>query len=123
MPVLELNSKERKSTRDKANISNSKINRGCAHLTANRISADCVQISLGPSIPYVPLGIYHTGGFNAMNTAKSDQLIHFINVYMFSVLIVSSFFFVYYLFHQGKQLDIIKSVPQRNLSGPISIKL
>ena len=61
-----LNSKDRKSTRDKANISNPKVNRGCAPLTANRTSADCVQISLGPSIPYIPLGVYHTGRFNAM---------------------------------------------------------
>ena len=66
MSVLGLNSKGRKSTRDKANISNPKVNRGCAPLTANRISADCVQISLGPSIPYIPLGVYHTGRFNAM---------------------------------------------------------
>ena len=64
--VLGLNSKDRKSTRDKANISNPKVNRGCALLTANRTSADCVQISLGPSIPYIPLGVYHTGRFNAM---------------------------------------------------------
>ena len=47
-------------------MSNPKVNRGCAPLTANRTSADCVQISLGPSIPYIPLGVYHTGGFNAM---------------------------------------------------------
>ena len=52
---------------DKANISNPKVNRGCAPLTANHtITADCVQISLGPSIPYIPLGVYHTGGFSAM---------------------------------------------------------
>ena len=66
MSVLGLNSKDRKSTRDKANISNPKVNRGCAPLTANCTSADCVQISLGPSIPYIPLGVYHTGGFNTM---------------------------------------------------------
>ena len=52
MSVLGLNSKDTKSTRDKANISNPKVNRGCAPLTANRISADRVHISLGPSIPY-----------------------------------------------------------------------
>ena len=51
---------------DKANISNPKVNRGCAPRTANRTSADCVQISLGPSIPYIPLEVYHTGRFNAM---------------------------------------------------------
>ena len=66
MSVLGLNSKDRKSTRDKANMSNPKVNRGCAPLTAKCISADYVQISLGPSIPYIPLGVYHTGGFNAM---------------------------------------------------------
>ena len=64
---MELNSKDRKSTRDKANISYPKRKRGCAPLTANRTSADCVQISLGPSIPYIPLGVYRTGRFNAMN--------------------------------------------------------
>ena len=73
MSVLGLNSKDRKSTRDKANISNPKVNRGCAPLTANRISTDCVQISFGPSIPYIPLGVYHTGGFNAMKTYMTYQ--------------------------------------------------
>ena len=68
MSLLGLNSKDRKFTRDKANISNPKVNRGRAPLTANRISADCVQISLGPSIPYIPLEVYHTGGFNTMQT-------------------------------------------------------
>ena len=63
-----LNSKNMNSTRDKANISNPKVNRGCAPLTANRISADCVEISLGPSIPYISLGVYHTGRFNAMQS-------------------------------------------------------
>ena len=66
MSVLGLNSNDRKSTRDKANISNPKVNRVCAPLRAYRTSADCVQIWLGPSIPYIPLGVYHTGGFNAM---------------------------------------------------------
>ena len=65
-----LNSKDRKFTGDKANISNPKVNRGCAPLTANSISADCVQILLGPSIPYIPLGVYHTGGFNAMSRIR-----------------------------------------------------
>ena len=66
MSVLGLNSKDRKSTRDKANISFPKVNRGCAPLTANGTPEDCVQIALGPSIPYIPLGVYHTGEFNAM---------------------------------------------------------
>ena len=67
LSVLGLNSKDMTSNRDKANISNPKVNRGCAPLTASRTSADCVQISLGPSIPYIPLGVYHTEGFNDMN--------------------------------------------------------
>ena len=66
MLVLGFYSKDRKSNKDKANISNPKVNRGCPQLTANRISADCVQISLGPSIKYIPLRVYSTGGFNAM---------------------------------------------------------
>ena len=55
MSVLGLNSKDVKSTRDKENRSNPKVNRGCP-LTANQTSADCVQISLGPTKPYIPLG-------------------------------------------------------------------
>ena len=39
---------DRKSTRDKANISNPKVNRGCPPLTANRISADCAKFHLDP---------------------------------------------------------------------------
>ena len=73
MSVLELHSKDRKPVRDKANISNPKVNRGCAQLTANRSSADCVQISFEPSIPYIPLGVYHIGGFNAMITIRKDM--------------------------------------------------
>ena len=62
-----LHSKDRKSTKDKANISNPKVNRGCPPLSANRISTDCVQISLEHSIQYTPLRVYRTGGFNAMS--------------------------------------------------------
>ena len=65
MLVLGLHSKGSKSIRDKANKSNPKVNRVCPPLTANRTSADCVQISLGPS-KHIPLRVYHTGGFNAM---------------------------------------------------------
>ena len=64
--VLGLRSKDGKSTRDKSNINNHKVNRGCPPLTANRITADCVQISSGPSIKSIPLRVYHTEGFNAM---------------------------------------------------------
>ena len=69
MSVLGLNSKDRKSTRDKPNISYPKVNRDCALLTANRTSADCVQISLGPLIPYIPLGVYHTWGIQRYVTS------------------------------------------------------
>ena len=78
MSVLGLNSKDRKSTRDKANISSPKVNRGCAPLTANRISADCVQISLGPSIPYIPLGVYHNVGFNVMEYSNPFRYLNHI---------------------------------------------
>ena len=66
MLVLGLHSKDKKSTEDKTNINNPKVNRGCPPLTANRISADCVQISLGRSIQYISQRVYRTGGFNAM---------------------------------------------------------
>ena len=72
MSVLGLNSKDRKSTRDKANISNPKVNKGCVPLTANRTPEDCVQIAFGPSIPYIPLGVYHTWEFNAMYVILSS---------------------------------------------------
>ena len=55
---------DRKSTRDKANINNQQM---LTSLTANPTPADCVQISLGPSIQYIPLRVYHTGGFDAMS--------------------------------------------------------
>ena len=55
MLVLGAHNKDRKSTGDKANLGNPKVNRGCHPLTANRISADCVENSLGPS-QYFPLG-------------------------------------------------------------------
>ena len=42
MLILGLHNKDRESTKDKANINNPKVNRGCLPLTANRISADCV---------------------------------------------------------------------------------
>ena len=60
MLVLGLHSKDRESTKDKASISSPKVNRGCPPLTVNRISADCVQISLEPQMKYIPLRVYHT---------------------------------------------------------------
>ena len=55
---------------DKTNIGNLKVNRGCPPLTASRTSADCFENSLGPSMQYIPLGVYHTGGFNAMDASQ-----------------------------------------------------
>ena len=69
MLVLEPHGNNRKYSRDKANIDNPKVNRGCPPLTANRTSADCVEITPGPSIHHIPLGFYHTGGFNALATS------------------------------------------------------
>ena len=57
MLVLGLHSKDRKSAKNEANMNN-QVYTGCPPLTANRTSADCVQISLGPSIQYIPLNIY-----------------------------------------------------------------
>ena len=38
-------------------------------------SQQTVQISLGPSMPYIPLGVYHTEGFNTMFLRlKNDKL-------------------------------------------------
>ena len=64
--VLQPGGKDRKYPRDKVNIGNPKLNRGCASLTANRTLADCMEITLGPSIQHIPLGVYRTEGFNAM---------------------------------------------------------
>ena len=58
MLVLGAHNKDKKSTRDKANIANPKVNRGCPPLTTNRTSADCVENSLGPSVQYISLGVY-----------------------------------------------------------------
>ena len=66
MLILGLCSEDRKSTRDTANISNPKVNRGCPPFRANRPSADCVQISLGPSIHYISLWVYHAGRVTTM---------------------------------------------------------
>ena len=70
MLVLGLHSKDRKYTRDKASISYHKVNRGCPSLTENRTATDCVQISLGPSIQYIPLRVYHTGDSTLCNTSS-----------------------------------------------------
>ena len=56
--------------RNKANIGNPKVNRDCPSLAANCTLADCMEITLGPSIQYIPLGVYRTGGFNAMKAIE-----------------------------------------------------
>ena len=66
MLVLDAHNKDRESFRYKANTGDPKVNRGCPPLTANHISADCVENSLGPSVQYKPLGVYHTESFNSM---------------------------------------------------------
>ena len=66
MLVLGAHNKDRKLNSDKANMGNPKVNRGSPPLTANRASADCVENPLGPSVQYIPLGVYYTGSFNAM---------------------------------------------------------
>ena len=73
--VTGVNSKDRKSTRDKTNKSNPKVNLGCAPLTVNRTSADFVQISFRPSITYIPLGVNHTGEFNVMEPELEIYLV------------------------------------------------
>ena len=77
--VLGRHSKDKKSTQDKSNMGNPKLNSGCPPLTANRTSAGCDENSLWPSIQYIPLGVYHTGGFNAMNADISFIFYSFIS--------------------------------------------
>ena len=72
MLVLGAHNKDRKSTRDQANICNPKVNRGCPPLTANRTSADFEDNSLGPSVQYIPQGVYHTRSFNAMKMTSGS---------------------------------------------------
>ena len=64
--VLGPRGKDGKYPRDKAIAGNPKVNRGCPSLTAYHTLADCMEITLGPSIQHIPLGVYHTGGLKAM---------------------------------------------------------
>ena len=75
MLLLGLDSKDRKSTGDKANICYPKVNRGCPPLTVNCASPDCVDILLGPSKQYIPWRVFHTGCFNAMETHQWHLLL------------------------------------------------
>ena len=59
-------SPDRKSSRDKANISNPKANWGCPPSTVNRTSAEFLQNSRGHPSRHILLGHSHTGRFNAM---------------------------------------------------------
>ena len=73
--MLGAQSKDGKYSGDKANIGNPKVNSGCPPLTANRTWTDCDQNSPGPSIQYIPLGVYHTGGFNAIICTEPDATV------------------------------------------------
>ena len=66
--VLDPREKDKKYPRDKANIDNPKVNRGCPSLTAIRTLAECMEITLGPSIQHILLGVYGTRSLNAMDT-------------------------------------------------------
>ena len=61
-PAAKTGSKDRKYSRHKTNISNSKINRGCPPLTTNRTSADCVENTPGTPVQHIPLRVHHNGG-------------------------------------------------------------
>ena len=61
-----IHGKDREYSRDRANIGNPKVNRHCPPLTASRISADRAENTLGPSIQYIALRVYHTGDIYAI---------------------------------------------------------
>ena len=71
--VLRPHGKYKKSSRDKANICNPKINRGWPPLTTNCTSADCMEITPEPSVLHIPLGVYNTEGLNAMCQQLHDS--------------------------------------------------
>ena len=70
MLALEAHGKDRNYDSNTANIGNPKVNKGCPPLRTNYTSADSMENSPGPSIQYIPLGLYHTGGFNTMYEAN-----------------------------------------------------
>ena len=63
MSELGLNSKDRKSTRDKANISNPKVNRGCAPFTTNcpHLSRLCAHFTWTLNTTYFTGGLPYWG--------------------------------------------------------------
>ena len=67
MLALGSHSKDRKSTRDKANIGNPKVNKGCPPTHSQpHLSRLCGKFTWTLSTIY-STGVYHTGVFNAMN--------------------------------------------------------
>ena len=56
-----------KYSSDLANTGNPKVIRGSPQPTANCISADYVEITPITPAQHIPLGVYHTWGFNARN--------------------------------------------------------
>ena len=92
MLVLECHDKDTKYSGDKTNIGNPKVYRGCPPLTANRTSTDWDQNSPGPSIQNICLGVYHTGGFNAMRIY--DQGVSLSWWILSDILIYLSFIFI-----------------------------
>ena len=76
MFVLWPRGKDRKYPRDKPNIGNPEVNKGCPSLTANPTLADYMEITFGPSIQHIPLGVYCTGGFNAMWPIPKEWILY-----------------------------------------------
>ena len=71
MLVLGLHSKDRKSTKDKGNISNPKVNRGCPTLTANTASQQTVfKFDLDPQYT-----IFHRGS-TVLGVCYVDMLMY-----------------------------------------------
>ena len=75
MLVLGPHRKDRNYSRDKANIGNPKVNRSCPPLTANSISADCVESTPEPSVQifYCPSTIMGVSRFPKRNLKKTDH--------------------------------------------------
>ena len=74
--VLGLHSRDRKSSRDKANISNPKVNRGCPPLTANRTSADCANFTWTLNAIYSTEGVPHWMFQNYETLSHKKLFIH-----------------------------------------------
>ena len=72
--------KDGKYLRNKANIGNPKVNRGWPSLTANHILADCMEITLGPSIKHIQLGVFW--GFQRDVKLRYIFMISFTTIHM-----------------------------------------